>query len=165
MIVRTENLKVIQFVGGRTTVPALVGVPRSTEVLRELSRPEVSVIVVEIVVSDRDAVGQQSVWISNGIAVQGAHRGVGTLKPRKCYVIAQEQSAPYDVAVMEVSNLHCRGWFNDAMAIYNKWLSGDRSGAYGKLFSFELPTWAMDRAAPVENVETQMDSMFNVKEA
>jgi len=87
------------------------------------------------------------------------HRGVATLgKPRKCYVVAQEQKAPYDVAVMEVSSMNCKRWFGKCMEIYDKWLSGDRSGAFPEAFQFELPPY-MDEAAALD-VGVQMDAMF-----
>jgi len=88
------------------------------------------------------------------------HRGVATLgKKRKCYIVAQEQSAPYDVAVMPVSNMNCKRWFNRCMEIYRKWLSGNRDGMYPEAFQFELPPRFDDESTPLD-VDEQMDSMF-----
>jgi hypothetical protein len=85
-------------------------------------------------------------------------------KKRKCYIVAQEQNAPYDVAVMQVSGMNCKRWFNRCMEIYRKWLSGNRDGAYPEAFQFELPARMEDESEPLD-VEEQMDSMFNTKEA
>lgn len=88
------------------------------------------------------------------------HRGVATLgKKRKCYIVAQEQNAPYDVAVMQVSSMNCKRWFNRCMEIYRKWLSGNRDGAYPEVFQFELPARMEDESEPLD-VDEQIESMF-----
>jgi hypothetical protein len=93
------------------------------------------------------------------------HRGVATLgKKRKCYIVVQEQSAPYDVAVMPVSGMNCKRWFNRCMEIYNKWLSGNRDGAYPEAFQFELPPRMEDESEPLD-VDEQMDSIFGKGES
>lgn len=65
---------------------------------------------------------------------------------RKVYIVAQEQAAPFDVAVYEVPQLMLEKWLQDCMNIVERYINGDRSGAYNQLMTFELPSWA--EAAP-----------------
>jgi len=86
-------------------------------------------------------------------------RGVSTLgKKRRRIIIAQEQNEPYDVAVMTVPKRQCKQWFEQAMDIYEQWLSGDRGGAFPVAFQFELPPWMQEEN--LMDVEEQMDEMF-----
>lgn len=74
---------------------------------------------------------------------------------KKCYIVAQEQKAPYDVAVFEVPQLSLAQWYAEAMEIVKRYVSGDRSGAFPELMTFELPAWAMD----LQNVELDPESL------
>jgi len=88
-------------------------------------------------------------------------RGVSTLnKPRKRYIVVQEQKAPFDVKVMKVSGTNCKRWFRDGMEIYERWLSGDRSGAYNEIEEFELSMWAEDDKIDMQGIDDQLDAMF-----
>ena len=89
------------------------------------------------------------------------HRGVETLgHPRKCYVVVQEQKAPFDVKVMKVSDTNCKRWFRDGMEIYDRWLSGDRSGAYSDVEEFELSMWAEDDTIDMQGIDDQLEAMM-----
>ena len=63
-------------------------------------------------------------------------------KPKKMLVVAQESDLASDVAVYEINPLLIGSWFDDCMKIVTKYQSGDRSGAYPNLLSFEVPVWA-----------------------
>lgn len=58
--------------------------------------------------------------------------------------IVQESSAPYDVAVYEVQQYNMERWWTKCKAIWDKYLTGDRSGAYDTPIMFELPSYADD---------------------
>ena len=71
-------------------------------------------------------------WYSRGaVSVDG--------KWRRVYVVVQESKPPYDVRVMKVSKADCVKWFYKGMSIYDRWLSGDRSGAYDGVDNFAVP--------------------------
>lgn len=53
-------------------------------------------------------------------------------------IIAQESAAPFDVAVFEVPEYMHKHWFITCQMIWRKFLSGDRSGAFGEKVFFEL---------------------------
>ena len=59
--------------------------------------------------------------------------------PGKPVVVVQESKPPYDVRVMKVSKADCIKWFYKGMSIYDRWLSGDRSGAYDGVDNFAVP--------------------------
>jgi len=63
---------------------------------------------------------------------------------KRCYVVAQEQKAPFDVAVFEVSAADLNAWYMQALEIALRFESGDRSGAYPALMTFELPGYVVD---------------------
>ena len=90
------------------------------------------------------------------------HRGVATLGKAgvKCYVVVQEQKAPFDVKVMKVSSTNCKRWFRDGMEIYDTWLSGDRSGAYSEIEEFELSMWAEDDTIDMQGIDDQLEAMM-----
>ena len=60
---------------------------------------------------------------------------------KRVVAIAQEIKPPYDVAVMTVRTVNLKMWYNDALAIAERWWAGERSGAYPEAFAFELPSW------------------------
>lgn len=65
------------------------------------------------------------------------------VKPRKCYIIAQESKAPFDVAVFRVQDIYLKSWHEDCRRIVDKYLSGDRQGAFPEIMTFELPAYAI----------------------
>jgi len=77
------------------------------------------------------------------------------VKQKKCFVIAQESKRPYDVAVFEVPEIMLNTWFNQALEIVHRYINGDRSGAFPKLMTFELPAWA-----PGANAEHDAETML-----
>jgi len=92
-------------------------------------------------------------------------RGVSTLgKPRKRYVVVQEQKAPYDVKVMKVSEVNCKRWWRDCVKIHDRWIDGDRSGAYNEIEEFELSMWAEDDTVDMQGIDDQLDAMFPMGE-
>ena len=58
------------------------------------------------------------------------------------FVVVQESLAPFDVAVFKVDGIMLEDWYFQCVQIVKQYLSGDRSGAYPELMSFELPAWA-----------------------
>jgi len=66
---------------------------------------------------------------------------------RKCFVVAQEQKSPWDVAVFEVPRHKLEAWGEKALEIAQRYQSGDRSGAFPELMIFELPDWCEDSAS------------------
>jgi hypothetical protein len=81
-------------------------------------------------------------------------RAASATKAKKVYVVAQEQNAPFDVAVFEVPQLMLKQWFDDCMEIVRRYNSGDRSGRFNELMTFELPAWMATRE--VELTEDQI---------
>lgn len=65
-------------------------------------------------------------------------------KQKRVYIVAQEQKAPFDVAVFTISPLMLKMWFKECMNIVERYESGDRTGAFPVLMQFELPAWADD---------------------
>lgn len=65
-------------------------------------------------------------------------------KEKRMYVVAQEQSSPFDVAVFEVPQLMLRTWFSLCMDIVRKYESGDRSGAFPTIMQFERPAYVAE---------------------
>lgn len=76
-------------------------------------------------------------------------------KEKKMYVVAQEQSAPFDVAVFEVPTLMLKTWFFQCMEIVRKYESGDRSGAFPTIMQFERPAYVLGADPIFENSEVQ----------
>lgn len=69
------------------------------------------------------------------------------------YIVAQESKRPFDVMVCEVSPLLLRTWYDDAWKIVQRYISGERSGAFPLLLNFELPAWAI--GADVDHNENE----------
>lgn len=61
-----------------------------------------------------------------------------------CYVVAQQQKKPFDVAVFEVPVIQLALWGEQALQIVRRYESGDRSGMFPDLLTFELPQWFME---------------------
>ena len=75
--------------------------------------------------------------------------GQGREWPR-CVVIAQEQAAPYDVAVFDVVPYKLEMWYAEALAIAERYWAGETAGAFPDRMAFELPSWADHAGNPDE---------------
>ncbi len=57
-------------------------------------------------------------------------------------VVAQMANAPYSVMVLTVAQHQLEGWYQAALAIAERWWSGERGERYPERVAFELPSWA-----------------------
>ena len=73
-------------------------------------------------------------WYQKAAMLAGKHNA-------EMFVIAQESSAPFDVAVFRVDGIMLEDWYFQCVQIVKQYLSGDRRGAYPELMNFELPAW------------------------
>ena len=79
---------------------------------------------------------------------------------RKCFVVAQEQRPPFDVAVFQVSEALMSMWHDECMSIIRRYQNGDRTGAFPELLDFELPPWAQESGEQFLALDSEGDIQF-----
>lgn len=76
-------------------------------------------------------------------------------KEKRVFVVAQEQKAPFDVAVFEVPQLMLKTWYFDCLEIVKRYASGDRSGAFPEIMQFERPAYVLGADPVFDNNEVE----------
>lgn len=80
---------------------------------------------------------------------------VASGREKPLYIVAQEQKSPFDVAVFEIPKLLLNTWYLECLEIVRKYESGDRSGAFPSIMTFERPAYVLGADPIFENGEVE----------